>query len=210
MTANCPLCTAPAIFFAEHRCTNYYLCKVCAAVFMDPGQTLNKTAEKDRYLEHNNDVNDPRYQNFVQPIVKGVQDYFKPQHSGLDFGAGTGPVISKLLRDSGYQVAIYDPFFHDHSALLKKTYNYIVCCEVIEHFKEPAKEFKLLRSMLEPKGKLFCMTTIYHSQIDFNNWYYKDDPTHCFFYSKDSLKWIKEHYDFSELQITGNLIELTV
>jgi len=210
MPTNCPLCFSTADYFAQHRTIDYYQCSACAAIFMDPLQTLPPAAEKKRYLEHNNDVNDPRYQYFVQPIVKGVKDYFKPHHLGLDFGAGTGPVISKLLGDSGYQVCLYDPFFHNDPSLLSRTYDYIVCCEVIEHFKDPAREFALLRSLLNEGGKLFAMTKIFEKSIHFNSWKYIDDPTHCFFYQTATLEWLKKQYNFTALQITGNLIEMTV
>jgi len=36
---------------------------------------------------------------------------FNTNHKGLDFGAGTGPVISKVLKDKGYCIAQYDIFF---------------------------------------------------------------------------------------------------
>lgn len=209
MTINCPLCNTPGIFFTEHRKKKYYNCPTCLALFLDPAKTLSGAAEKARYLEHNNDVNDIGYQQFVMPIVTAVKNNFNSTASGLDFGAGTGPVISKILREANYQIDLYDPFFHDQPELLTQTYDYIVCCEVIEHFKDPAKEFALLRSLLKPGGKLFCMTTIYNKDINFNNWYYKNDATHCFFYQTATLEWIKKKYNFNDLKISGNLIELT-
>ena len=66
---------------------------------------------------------------------------FTSKHTGLDFGAGTGPVISKVLKDNEYKIKQFDPFFHNYPELLKEKYDYIVCCEVMEHFYDPAKEF---------------------------------------------------------------------
>lgn len=91
--------------------------------------------------------------------------------------------------------------------MLKFKYNYIICCEVIEHFHFPQKEFTLLRSLLKPGGILYCMTEIYSEDIDFINWHYKNDPTHVFFYHKDALKWIQEHFRFSEVKKKNRLIE---
>jgi hypothetical protein len=105
----------------------------------------SKNDEVLRYTQHNNDVNDVRYQKFVQPLVTGILQDFDQSHIGLDFGAGTGPVISKLLTDEGYVIKQYDPFFYDHAELLNQKYDYIACCEVVEHFHNPAKEFKLLQ-----------------------------------------------------------------
>ncbi|MDA3817128.1 MAG: hypothetical protein PF486_07110, partial [Prolixibacteraceae bacterium] len=90
--------------------------------------------ERERYIEHNNDVNDVRYQNFVSPITGAVQNDFSPVDSGLDFGGGTGPVITNFINDNGYNIIDYDPYFNDRPELLEKTYDYIACCEVMEHF----------------------------------------------------------------------------
>ena len=37
---------------------------------LDPLDYLSQEEEKERYKNHNNDVNDPRYQKFVSPIVE--------------------------------------------------------------------------------------------------------------------------------------------
>ncbi|MBN2764749.1 MAG: class I SAM-dependent methyltransferase [Paludibacteraceae bacterium] len=173
---------------------------------MDKDFLPDRAAEKVRYQEHLNDVNDLRYQQFVNPIVEKVFTHFSKDHAGLDFGAGTAPVISKLLADKAYQIVQYDPFFHYAPQLLYGHYDYIVSCEVIEHFHAPAKEFQILKNMLKPGGKLICMTNIYKQSIDFKSWYYKDDPTHVFFYQQDTLAYIKERYGFSDLSIEHNLI----
>ena len=80
-------------------------------IFVDA--TLLPTAQDEisRYEIHNNDVEDKGYQKFVLPITKAILHNYKPNHTGLDFGAGTGPVISKVLQDHHYNIKLYDPFF---------------------------------------------------------------------------------------------------
>jgi 2-polyprenyl-3-methyl-5-hydroxy-6-metoxy-1,4-benzoquinol methylase len=170
---------------------------------------VSKTEEKDRYLTHNNDVNDPRYQNFVSPLFTTVNSDFPKTAKGLDFGAGTGPVIAKMLSEKGYSVALYDPFFHPNTEVLEKQYDFIVCCEVMEHFHNPNKEFKLLERLLAPKGKLYCMTDLVPKNIKFSDWYYKNDNTHVVFYSERNLQWIQRHFGFSKLEVNSRLIVFT-
>ncbi|PKA83768.1 methyltransferase family protein [Ulvibacter sp. MAR_2010_11] len=184
----------------------YYLCNSCGSVYKDPAGFLDREAEKERYLLHENDVNDHDYQYFVNPIVEEVVKHFPEKSTGLDFGAGTGPVIAKLLSEKGYTISLYDPFFHPNTSVLHKTYDFIVCCEVIEHFHNPEKEFELLHKMLEPEGKLFCMTELLPKEKSFATWYYKDDPTHVLFYSEENLKWIQEHFGFKKVEIEGRLV----
>jgi 2-polyprenyl-3-methyl-5-hydroxy-6-metoxy-1,4-benzoquinol methylase len=171
---------------------------------------LSLSEEKERYEEHNNDVNDSNYQQFVSPIVNRVLTDFSKTDTGLDFGSGTGPVISKMLRDAGYTLTTYDPFFDKNESALNKQYDFIVCCEVIEHFHSPTKEFALLKNLLKPKGKLYCMTDMYSEDLNFEKWYYKNDPTHVFFYSKKALEYIRKRWGFSELGIKERLIVLTI
>ncbi len=78
---------------------------------MDPRDRLVPAPERQYYETHNNDVNDPRYQAFVAPITTAVQRDFSPHSLSLDFGTGTGPVITKVLPDQGYALKLYDPFF---------------------------------------------------------------------------------------------------
>lgn len=200
---SCTLCFSESKVFFEEK---YYECQVCAGIFLSDKFYISKEAERLHYETHNNDVDDLGYQKFVSPITNQVFLNFKPHHQGLDFGSGTGPVISKVLRDKGYQIVEYDPFFNPNNMFLDRQYDYIVCCEVMEHFKNPAKEFALLRSLLKPNGILYCMTECYNVSIDFGKWYYKNDPTHVFFYQDKTLEWIKKAYQFSSVIKQGRLI----
>lgn len=160
-----------------------------------------------RYRTHNNDVEDLGYQKFVSPIVSAViKDFTSEKSSGLDFGAGTGPVITKLLKENGFDLAPYDPFFHNRPELLEKQYDFIVCCEVMEHFHKPLEEFQRLKDLLCPGGKIYCMTHLYTSDIHFDNWYYKNDPTHVFIYRAETIQFITRSVGFSAVKNTGRLI----
>jgi len=201
----CPLCQNPGEAFNEDE---LFICKNCLGIFRPKKSQLTPFEEKLRYKTHNNDVNDKRYQKFVSPITTSILNEFTPKDTGLDFGAGTGPVISKILKEKNYNISQYDPFFYNNPELLEEKYDYIACCEVIEHFYNPQKEFKLLKKLLKPKGILYCMTHIYNPDIQFADWYYKKDPTHVFIYQKETFKWIKKQFDFSTMTIDDRLIRL--
>lgn len=173
---------------------------------LDPLDYVPSQQEKERYITHNNNVEDIRYQNFVSPIVENVKKHYDSSHTGLDYGAGTGPVITSLLKKDGYSLKLYDPFFHPYPENLQLTYDYIVCCEVMEHFHHPYDEFKKLYSMLNPQGTLFCMTDMYYETIDFKDWYYKNDETHVFFYHEKAIQWIKNEFGFISSEFNGRLI----
>ena len=184
----------------------FYKCNNCDGIFRPKHTFLTTEEEKSHYENHNNDVFDERYQTFVSPIVEAVLYDFTSEDKGLDFGSGTGPVIAKILTDKGFQVRNYDLFFANEPSLLNEKYNYVSCCEVMEHFHQPYKEFELLKSILLPKGKLYCKTEVFNNQKPFENWYYKDDFTHVFIYQPKTLEWIKSEFSFSNLIVKEKLL----
>ena len=209
MTQKCPLCFGSTDLYYQNKKQIYFICRVCMGISLEKSLLPGFEKEKERYLQHNNDIDDPGYQAFVFPIIEAVIRDYKFFNKGLDFGAGTGPVVSKLLKDKGYDISIYDPFFHDHPELLTREYDYLVCCEVAEHFHHPREEFELLKRVLTPVGKLYCLTYIYDKSIDFSKWAYKNDPTHVFIYMAETFDWIKEHIGFSSIMIDGRLVTIS-
>lgn len=201
----CPLCYR-STSIQQQLSPQFYSCNTCGTIFRDSSYYLTPEKEKERYLQHNNDVEDTNYQAFVTPIIDEVCRSFDLPSEGLDFGAGTGPVITKILTNKGYGMHLWDPFFHFDESVLKKHYDFIACCETMEHFHKPSKEFKLMKNLLRPGGKLCCMSELFTTDISFDDWYYKNDPTHVIFYSEKNLKWIKEKVGFSEVRIDGRLI----
>ena len=181
-------------------------CQLCGGIYMDKIHYVDAQTERERYEEHINNPDDPNYRQFVAPITNYVFNNFNLDAVGLDFGSGTGPVISKILEENNYKVFQYDPFFAPDTNVLKKKYEYIACCEVIEHFHNPDKEFKILYDMLVPGGKLICMTQLYNIKIPFKNWYYRRDPTHVFIYQSKTISFVSEQFGFKNSSINGRLI----
>lgn len=195
----CTLCQAPLQTRLDEE---YYQCGQCYALLKDKRLYPNREMERSFYLTHHNDVHDPRYQEFTAPISEYVRKHFSPKSRGLDFGSGTGPVISKVLKDHHYQIQQYDPYFADKPEVLTEKYDYIVSCEVIEHFYKPQKEFALLRKMLNPQGQLICMTSLYHPGINFSSWRYRKDPTHVIIYQQATVEYIAAAFDFKSVEVS--------
>ena len=188
--------------------THYYNCDRCKAIVKDKKYYLTPHEEKERYKIHNNDVNDIRYQNFTLPITDYVIENFLPEHKGLDFGSGTGPVISSMLTKKGYGIVQYDPFFAPNKNIFNNTYDYIVSCEVFEHFYNPKMEIDRLTSLLKANGALLIMTLLYNDQIDFNTWKYSKDPTHVFIYRKETIEYIATKQQLEIEIVTDRFIAL--
>lgn len=204
MDINCTLCNTPLL----DKFGDYYKCSICMAMVKHTSLYPNAEDEKQRYLAHVNDVNDIRFQNFTAPITNYIINHYSTSHLGLDFGCGTGPVITKVLRDLNYNVRKYDPYFAYYPGNLKYSYDFIAACEVVEHFYNPHKEFQSLFNLLKPQGSLVMMTLLYQDNFDFDTWYYRKDPTHVFIYRKETFEYICNQYGFRDLKIVDRLIVL--
>ncbi len=207
----CSLCHGKANWFCEffREPIDFYKCQNCKSIFKDKAHYPDFEFEKQRYLTHNNDVEDQQYQSFVSPITDAVFNHYDSSKIGLDYGCGTGPVAAHVLKQKGYEVVLYDPFFYPDNSYALKKFDFIICCEVMEHFHKPYEEFKHLSSLLKEQGILFCKTNLISDSIsvdEFKNWYYKNDPTHVFFYSPTALDFIKTELGFQFLSFDEKLI----
>ena len=201
----CSLCNTALI----HKKDEFFFdCGTCSALVKDVTQHLTFEEEKAHYECHNNDVHDAGYQKFTAPITDYILNHFSSRDKGLDFGSGTGPVISHMLLQKKYDILPYDPFFAPDTTVLASTYDYILSCEVFEHFRNPKKEIDRLVSMLNPGGALLIMTLLYDNSIDFASWFYKRDPTHIFLYRKETIAFIAQEYRLEITVLDERLIVL--
>jgi len=202
---SCPLCRSTnghTITTSKPACS-YFDCLDCRLISMHKKSHLSHDQELARYLLHQNDVLDLRYQNFVKDVTGFVQNHIKLPATGLDFGSGPGPVVTQILRTQGYTMYCYDPYFANQPALLSFQYDFIVSCEVVEHFYYPAEEFSKLKRCLGINSPLIIKTLLFEDDIDFVNWYYGKDPTHVCFYRLHTFEWIAKKYQFT-LETSGN------
>ena len=141
------------IFYTTDKKT-YWKCSHCLAKFLDQSHYLDESHEKDRYLEHQNEIGEPGYLEFLAKLSKPLKAKLKIYDKGLDFGCGHGPALAEMLKADGFSIDLYDPFFYPNKGIFKKKYNFITCTETAEHFFNPSKEFKTLDSLLMPGGWL--------------------------------------------------------
>ena len=135
------------------------------------------------------------YRNIPQILSK-----FANGNIALDFGCGPGSVLAHLLREEGFQVDIYDPFFSPEKVYKNKTYDLITSTEVFEHLKNPVETFKTLYNCLNPEG-IIAIMTLYHTKNseEFQKWWYRRDETHISFYSHNTFRYLAEIFNMKIL-----------
>ena len=185
----CPVCGASTTAsFGTFNDQKYWRCPRCVATWLDPAHWLSDEAEHAHYLHHENDPDDPDYRRFLSKLADPLLDRLAPECSGLDYGCGPGPALAAMLRETGHDVALYDPFFAPDTTPLARHYDFVTCTEVAEHFHAPAAEFARLRALLAPGGWLAVMTSFQTDDTRFANWHYRKDPTHVVFYRPETFQ----------------------
>ena len=166
----------------------YWSCMFCECKHLDTSCFLSPEMEKQRYLEHNNDLKNKAYRAFLSKLSEPLKEKIPLGSHGLDFGCGTGPALADMLAQDGYEVSLYDPFFYPDKNVLSKQYDFVTCTETAEHFHNPRKEFDRLDGLLKPGAWLGIMTSFLTEDDEFENWYYRRDPTHVTFYSEKTFQ----------------------
>ena len=202
--ASCPLCAYGQAnhLHASDRGSgfrDFFHCLTCDMAFVPRSRILPREAQKARYLEHNNEVDDPAYRDFLTRLYGPLRPNLRGGSRGLDYGAGPGPALAAMMQEDGYEVSVYDPFFQPDESVLEGSYDFITCTETAEHFSEPAREFQKLDGLLKPGGWLGVMTGMLRDWSEFPAWYYHRDPTHVNFYSHKTMKWLALRYGWHVL-----------
>ena len=108
-------------FFYTTDKKTYWKCSHCLAKFLDQSHYLDESNEKDRYLEHQNEIGEPGYLEFLSKLSKPLQAKITTYDKGLDFGCGHGPALAEMLKADGYSIDLYDPFFYPNKDCLLYT-----------------------------------------------------------------------------------------
>jgi hypothetical protein len=197
---NCLLCHADSSSFL----LGTFMCSECKLVFKNPEIFWNTDQDQKRYTTHNNTSADQGYVDFLKKLVDPLKPFLPKKFVSLDFGCGPGPTLSGLLKELGGHVENYDPiFFPDAHLLIPESYDVVTSSEVVEHFKIPNENWDTLVDLVKDGGLLAIMTLLYSPEIDFKQWWYKNDPTHVVFYQTETINFLAEKYNL-EILYTDN------
>ncbi|MEJ6952119.1 class I SAM-dependent methyltransferase [Natronospora cellulosivora (SeqCode)] len=192
---NCKICNSDKIETINLQ-SPYYFCQDCELIFIDENEILDHQEEKERYAEHENTPDNPGYVNMFETFIDIViEPHTEKVKRLLDFGCGPGPVLADLLKEKGFEVDIYDPYFFSKKVYQGKKYDLITSTEVFEHLKDPAKEIENLLLHLNKGGYLAIMTVFHPGVYEFANWWYHRDPTHITFYNSKTFAKIAKKYN---------------
>lgn len=194
-TIRCKICAAPIKNTSILKNSRvFYNCDDCGFISLDSRFYLSSDQEKARYDLHENSSENSDYIKLLEDFMKAAVEPYSVQKI-LDYGSGPNPVLAKLLRERGYEVDIYDPYYAPWDPSNNSSYDMIVSTETFEHFRDPLKEFQRIKNLLKPQAYLAIMTSFACNHEEFKAWRYKDDETHISFYSMQSFRKLAELFD---------------
>lgn len=192
----CLLCKNGYLVEVDYKKEQYYYCSECELIFIAPEYFPALEEEKARYDEHDNTHQNQGYvEMFEQFIEKVIIPFQGDWHSVLEFGCGPGPVLADLLKERGYEVDLYDPFYYPEKVYKNKCYDLITVTEVFEHLQDPEQVINRLVSHIKKGSGLAIMTSFHPGVENFSEWWYKWDPTHICFYNQTTFNWIAKHWN---------------
>ncbi len=203
---DCPLChTAGSQPFARlpllEREADYFRCPTCQLTFIAREALPSREEEQAHYALHQNSPDDAGYRAFLarlaEPLIAQLSasaEAGAAEITGLDFGCGPGPTLSKMLTEAGFPTLDFDPLYANDTHLLTQQYDFVTCSEVVEHFHHPAESFGKLRSLLRPSGTLAIMTGWLTDDAGFARWHYRRDPTHVCFYKPATFGYLAQQW----------------
>lgn len=191
----CLLCDSDAEIYGAVA----YQCNNCKLIFKNPNIYLTAQEDLQRYSFHQNNSLDQGYIDFLNRLVNPLSNFLPVTYSALDFGCGPGPTLSKLLNKKSGETFNYDPIFFNDQKLLEKKYDVVTATEVVEHFKSAQSDWTLLVGLVAPKGLLAIMTQMFNDSIDYQSWWYKNDPTHVVFYQEKTFNYLANQFSLEKI-----------
>ena len=181
-------------------------CRKCDLIFVDDVALPPSEQERERYLKHQNHIDDEGYVATFDQIRQLVRDHArtKPQPHLLDFGCGPVPVLVELMRRESFDAKGYDPYFTP-TLCDGEQFDVITCVETVEHFARPRRSFEQIDAHLKANGVFIMQTQWHHGPETIHDWWYARDITHVAFYSDATLPTIAEilHADEYESPTAG-------
>ncbi|MDA3938348.1 MAG: class I SAM-dependent methyltransferase [Spirochaetia bacterium] len=207
----CSLCNFPITDNKiDDQGRKYHICSKCELIQLDGKLYLSMEDEKKRYELHENSADNKGYLTYLNNIItNSITPFLNPGNRILDFGCGPEKTWAEILKEKGFRVSTFDPFF-DNNEWMSKNYNAITAIEVFEHMLSPAKDLESLSNGLRTGNYLIIRTMLHDNNWDtFKKWWYKEDPTHVSFYSSVTINYICKTWNF-ELKQIKDLCEIVL
>jgi hypothetical protein len=166
---------------------SFFHCPQCELIGVPVAEHLSRDEEKRRYSHHKNQLDNVQYCRYCEGIADEICKIELKNPALLDFGSGPNFVLTRVLRQRGFQCDPYDPVYELGMDACSRVFDLIILCETIEHLRDLNEEVRLLKQMSKPGGYIFIHTQLYEAKESVPKWWYAVDETHINFFNHHSL-----------------------
>lgn len=195
-STRCPLCESTPAPACRAQGRSFFHCPLCDLCFVPPEFHPTAAQSADRYAQHRNTPDNSEYTTRLSRFIGWLHDVAPDARRVLDYGCGPESILTRLLRDAGFEIDGHDPLFDLH-ADTTHPYDAIVASETMEHFGSPREELLRMSHLLRPGGVLIATTLLHRGPDTLANWWYTRDITHLSFYSAATFSFIADRFGFS-------------
>ncbi|MBV7316109.1 methyltransferase domain-containing protein [Shewanella sp. NIFS-20-20] len=204
---SCPLCQyLPCSLFYQDKKRSYFRCARCALIFADSRSQLPPQALKQRFSQPTPSEKQRQLANFVLPLLDQLHQLTASQLHGLNYGRILDEASQQQIIAQGHSLQQYDPFLAPNHQALRQSYDFICCYRVLEHFRNPQREWALLCRLLKTGGWLAISTRMLSDDADFGKWHYKNNLAHVAFFHAQTFSYLAEHSGFTLLFAADDFI----
>lgn len=191
----CPLCGGRGPFrpLADRWGRHHRLCPDCKLIATDRGELPDPARAAARYALHRNGPEDAGYVSFLRRAVDAARPHLDGVRRALDYGCGPGPALQVPLAELGIACDRWDPCFFPGPPPLER-YPAVFATEVVEHFRDPSRDWAAMIARVAPGGLLVVMSGFWTDADAFPSWSYADDFTHVAFHHAETLQWIARRH----------------
>ncbi len=187
----CPLCEAlDSRDVGSDKRRQFFLCNSCGLIFVPNAFHPTPEQAKQRYDLHDNTESNQGYVRFLTQVAEIIDASVAPTARILDYGCGKGAILTALLQQRGKQCDPFDPLydFQLPGKNIRKPYDAIVLCEVIEHCSDVRCTLREIGQLLDERGVVLVRTQCYPAIQNMARWWYAQDLTHVNFFSRCALE----------------------
>ncbi len=201
----CPLCGSRtgASRYQKRMKRHYHWCSNCDLVSVPTADHISPEAERDRYLSHNNSLEQTGYVEMLSTVLDTAENAAgRAPFDMLDYGCGYAPVLGQLAAQRGHAVSNYDPVFFPAPVALESNYTVVTCCEVAEHARNPRDFWMTLSTVVLPGGVLVVRSSLHPDDWNrFLTFWYTYDETHISFYSEICISHVCRTFGFELVSV---------
>jgi len=200
---NCLICSSESNLFLIKDELPYFKCSNCDLIFADPKSydEFNKEFYNNKFYSDNEDEWSKEERLNLFKIILDIAikestsklNIIKP--SIIDFGAGIKDLAEK--KEMYKKLTFFDEFFSSPYLSKKeeiqgKTFDAMICTEVVEHVFDQHNLFKEISSFLKPNKSCFATTLLHDHNFVLN--YLNPSVGHVCLHSKKSMAIVTYEY----------------